>query len=88
VHLQCIVSFIGATLERPRIIVTEFMTRGSLLGILRDTNIDLPEPLRLRMALDMALGPSSADARRGGVRGREGGEVGGEEEEERGSGPC
>jgi len=54
---QCIVGFIGATLEKPRIIVTEFMARGSLMGILRDTSIDLPTPLRLQMALDMALGP-------------------------------
>jgi len=54
---QCIVGFIGATLEKPRIIVTEFMARGSLLGILRDTSIELPTPLRLQMALDMALGP-------------------------------
>lgn len=53
-------SFIGATLERPRIIVTEFMERGSLLGILRDPSISLPEPLRLRMALDMALGHHGA----------------------------
>jgi len=53
---QFIVSFIGATLENPRIIVTEFMARGSLLNILRDTSIDLPTPLRLQMALDMALG--------------------------------
>jgi len=51
------VGFIGATLEKPRIIVTEYMARGSLFGILRDTSIDLPAPLRLQMALDMALGP-------------------------------
>jgi len=54
---QCIVGFIGATLEKPRIIVTEYIARGSLMGILRDTSIDLPTPLRLQMALDMALGP-------------------------------
>jgi len=55
--VQCIVGFIGATLEKPRIIVTEFMARGSLMGILHDTSIELPTPLRLQMALDMALGP-------------------------------
>ncbi|KAJ4459026.1 putative Serine/threonine-protein kinase EDR1 [Paratrimastix pyriformis] len=51
-----IVSLIGATFESPRLIITEFMGRGSLYGLLHDEALAMPPALRLRMAFDMARG--------------------------------
>ncbi|KAJ4458298.1 hypothetical protein PAPYR_5975 [Paratrimastix pyriformis] len=49
-----IVSLIGATFEAPQQIVTEYMARGSLDGLLASRSARLPLQLRLRMAYDMA----------------------------------
>ncbi|KAJ4459022.1 putative protein kinase [Paratrimastix pyriformis] len=54
-----IVSLIGATFESPRLIITEFMGRGSLYGLLHDEALAMPPALRLRMAFDMARAPTS-----------------------------
>ncbi|KAJ4456372.1 putative protein kinase [Paratrimastix pyriformis] len=51
-----IVALIGATFENPKLIITEFMGRGSLYALLHDEAANLPMELRLRMAFDMARG--------------------------------
>ncbi|KAJ4455967.1 putative protein kinase [Paratrimastix pyriformis] len=51
-----IVALIGATFESPKLIITEFMSRGSLYALLHDDSAVLPAELRLRMAFDMARG--------------------------------
>eukprot|EP01090_Pellita_catalonica_P020957 TRINITY_DN7711_c0_g1_i1.p1 TRINITY_DN7711_c0_g1~~TRINITY_DN7711_c0_g1_i1.p1 ORF type:complete len:530 (+),score=70.55 TRINITY_DN7711_c0_g1_i1:14-1603(+) len=52
-----VLQFLGACMIAPDIcIVMEFMPRGSLYKILHDNNIDLPWPLRKRMAVDAAKG--------------------------------
>ncbi|KAJ4458460.1 putative Serine/threonine-protein kinase CTR1 [Paratrimastix pyriformis] len=51
-----IVALIGATFENPKLIITEFMGRGSLFTLLHDETVRMPTELRLRMALDMAKG--------------------------------
>ncbi|KAJ4461032.1 putative Serine/threonine-protein kinase CTR1 [Paratrimastix pyriformis] len=54
-HPQNIVGFIGATMEFPRIICTEYCARGSLFNVIH-ADIQLPYELRLQMAHDMACG--------------------------------
>ncbi|KAJ4461631.1 putative protein kinase [Paratrimastix pyriformis] len=56
VAVKFIVSLIGATFEAPQQIVTEYMARGSLDGLLAGRSARLPLQLRLRMAYDMARG--------------------------------
>ncbi|KAJ4457966.1 putative Serine/threonine-protein kinase EDR1 [Paratrimastix pyriformis] len=53
---QFIVGLVGATFENPKLIITEYMGRGSLYVILHNDAIALPMELRLRMAFDMARG--------------------------------
>ncbi|KAJ4458279.1 putative mitogen-activated protein kinase [Paratrimastix pyriformis] len=51
-----IVSLIGATFENPKLIITEYMGRGSLYTLLHNPAVVLSPQLRLRMAFDMARG--------------------------------
>ncbi|KAJ4455591.1 putative protein kinase [Paratrimastix pyriformis] len=53
-----VVSLVGATFEAPQQIVTEYMARGSLDGLLANHSARLPFQLRLRMAYDMSRGLS------------------------------
>ncbi|KAJ4453141.1 putative mitogen-activated protein kinase [Paratrimastix pyriformis] len=61
-----IVALIGATFENPKLIITEFMGRGSLYALLHDEAVRLPMELRLRMAFDMARGPTRVVVRGSG----------------------
>ncbi|KAJ4455679.1 putative serine/threonineprotein kinase/receptor [Paratrimastix pyriformis] len=49
-----IVALIGATFNNPKLIITEYMGRGSLYNLLHDETVPMSMELRLRMAFDMA----------------------------------
>ncbi|KAJ4957448.1 hypothetical protein NE237_024559 [Protea cynaroides] len=52
-----VVLFMGAVTRPPNLsILTEFLPRGSLYGLLHRSNVQLDEKRRLRMALDVAKG--------------------------------